>query len=155
MSEHSAKRVKVHVTLKNCVFAGESLWAESVGPDQYRIANIPFFAYAIHLGDVVEVERMDGLLEVRRVVARSGSETYRFLLDETDEKAAVAFTLPRLREMGFKLERARGGHFAGSIEASRREEVIKALDAMSERSELIYEISTSDSDTDFSPPAED
>jgi len=58
----------------------ESLWAERVGPGQFRILNSPFFLFGISAADVVEAEEgIDGL-RFRNIVSRGGHSTYRVFL---------------------------------------------------------------------------
>ena len=51
-------RVKVAVQLPpDSPSDKETLWAESVGPDLYRLDNIPFYAKGIALDDIVEASK--------------------------------------------------------------------------------------------------
>jgi hypothetical protein len=55
----------------------ETLSAEPVGPAQYRLDNVPFFAFNVSLRDVV-VARQDGdALVFVEVILRGGHSTYR------------------------------------------------------------------------------
>lgn len=154
MSQPDPKSARVHVALRNAVVAGESFHAVEVGPNQYRLQNIPFFAYGLNLDDVVEAVRIDGVLEIQRVVTRSGNDTYRFILEGPDLKGDVATGVDKLRKLGFKLERAQSGLFSGSALVSDRDKILAALEVMSAADELHYELAISDGDTDFSPPPE-
>jgi hypothetical protein len=63
----------------------ETLWANAVGPGQYALDNLPWFAYGVSLGDVVEAgpdaEGGGGrVLTFRRVVRKSGNRTVRVIL---------------------------------------------------------------------------
>ena len=63
--------------------ATESLWAEALGDNQYRIKNVPFYANGISFDDVIEVSHDSDQLFVKSIVTRSGHSTYRiFLLNE-------------------------------------------------------------------------
>jgi hypothetical protein len=73
----------------------ESLWAESLGNDLYRLRNSPWFAFGLHFHDVVRAVP-DGpgeLPRVREVVRRSGHKTLRVLfdgaVDEPDRKVML------------------------------------------------------------------
>lgn len=48
----------------------ECVWAEPVGDDRYRIANVPFFAHDVGLHDVVLALEVDDHLELVEVVER-------------------------------------------------------------------------------------
>jgi hypothetical protein len=72
----------------------ETLWAEPVGPDLYRLDNSPFWAYGVSWLDVVEAHPdPDGMLRMTRVVEKSGHRTVRVILtrgvDESPEAQAV------------------------------------------------------------------
>lgn len=58
--------------------AVETMWAESLGGDRYRLQSVPFYAYGLSFDDVVEARKTGGWLVVRAVVARGGHSTYRF-----------------------------------------------------------------------------
>src|SRR4029453_5700174 len=57
--------------------SAETLWATALGNAAYRIANIPFFARGVSLGDVVETKMIDGLPTFARVRQRGGHATLR------------------------------------------------------------------------------
>lgn len=61
----------------------ETLGAVALGDGRYRIDNVPFFAYNVSLGDVVEA-RGKRLPRVRRVVEKSGHRTVRVVLPEEE-----------------------------------------------------------------------
>lgn len=58
----------------------ETLWAEPVGDDRYRLQNVPFYAYGISFDDVVKATAIGGQLIVQDVVERGGHSTYRIFL---------------------------------------------------------------------------
>src|SRR4026208_1081710 len=59
----------------------ETLWAEPVGVNQYRLDNSPFFAYGVSWQDVIEaVPGESGMPIMRRVIAKSGHRTIRIIL---------------------------------------------------------------------------
>ena len=60
----------------------ETLWAERVGPDLYRLDNSPFWAYGVSWLDVVEAHPgPDGQLVMSRVVDKAGHRTVRVMFD--------------------------------------------------------------------------
>lgn len=66
----------------------ETLWAERVGPDQYRLLNSPFWAYSVSWLDVVEaLPDAEGVLTFVRVVEKSGHRTVRIILDPPVDKS--------------------------------------------------------------------
>lgn len=58
----------------------ESLWAEQVAPDQFRILNSPFFVFGVSADDIVSAIEKDHVLEFQNVIARGGHSTYRLFL---------------------------------------------------------------------------
>jgi hypothetical protein len=58
----------------------ETLWAEPVGRDRYRLQNVPFHAFGLSFDDVVLAKAADGQLLVEKVVGPGGHSTYRLIL---------------------------------------------------------------------------
>jgi hypothetical protein len=76
-------RVKIRILLDSANQQGiksESVWAEFVGPDQYRVLNSPFYFFGLSAEDIVKADRTAGSLEFRGVIARGGHSTYRVFL---------------------------------------------------------------------------
>ena len=81
-------------------------WAKQVGDNLYELDSLPWYAYGVSCGDVVEaIPAEDGLPEFRRLVRKSGNRTVRVILkppahESTDSKAI----LDRLVSMGCDYE---------------------------------------------------
>jgi hypothetical protein len=61
----------------------ETLWAERVGPDLYRLDNYPWYAYGVSWKDIVEAHPdADGMLVMSRVAEKSGHRTIRVIFKE-------------------------------------------------------------------------
>ena len=60
----------------------ETLWAEPVEGDLYRIRNVPIYVYGFSEYDVVSATRRDDRLMVTGVASRNGHFTYRVFLPE-------------------------------------------------------------------------
>ena len=60
----------------------EHLWGRRLEESLYALDNTPFFARGVSFGDVVRVERRDGLNIYREVVQPSGHSTLRVILFE-------------------------------------------------------------------------
>jgi hypothetical protein len=88
----------------------ETMWAESLGEDRYRLRNSPFYARGFSFLDVVFAEpQTDGFPVVRRVVVRSGHSTYQVLVAEgMDTSTEVQSHLERLAALKCTFERANG-----------------------------------------------
>lgn len=61
----------------------ETLWAYDLGSDQYRLDNLPFYAYSVSLEDVVYAphDTAEGLPTFKRVISKSGNRTVRIAFD--------------------------------------------------------------------------
>lgn len=56
----------------------EQLWARKVDGNRFELCCIPFFAYGLALGDIVETDSLDSKkYVVTGVVSRSGRSTFR------------------------------------------------------------------------------
>jgi len=82
------KEVKINIVYND--FEGkpqiESVWAEKID-DNYKITNIPFFAYNIAYGDIVSVEEEDGQLYFDELIEPSGHSTIQMIItDKNDVK---------------------------------------------------------------------
>jgi hypothetical protein len=88
------------------VMKTESLWAEPVGGDRYRLRNVPFLVFGFSEQDVITAEDDKGSLRVTGVAIRGGHSTYRLVLPEntTEEKFLQDWT--PLKELGCTYERA-------------------------------------------------
>ena len=86
--------------------ATESLWAEPLGANVYRVRNIPFYLYGFSQDDVVRAEESDGRLVVTGIVDRGGHSTYRIFLPEKTSEERFSKDWLRLGELGCTYERA-------------------------------------------------
>lgn len=83
----------------------ETLWTRCIGPNAYRIDNVPFFQDGVSMMDVVEaIADGDGMPYFTRVLRKSGHRTVRVLLEDDccDEDPFYA----RLVQLGCGVERA-------------------------------------------------
>lgn len=58
----------------------EGVWAERVGPDEFRILNSPFFAFGVSADDIVNAKQHSGNYKFDHVVRKGGHSTYRIFL---------------------------------------------------------------------------
>jgi hypothetical protein len=89
----------------------ETLWAFDLGGGQYRLDNLPWYAYRVSLADVVEAAPDDlGQLHMLRVVAKSGNRTLRLIFAgadlETDWPSEIREVMDWLVEHGCSYEGA-------------------------------------------------
>jgi len=67
--------------------SSESVWAESLGNDLYRLDNIPFFARGVALEDILEAKPLNEELVFRKVHRHAGHSTYRIIPRNVTESA--------------------------------------------------------------------
>jgi Domain of unknown function (DUF4265) len=86
----------------------ETMWAEPLGEDRYRLRNSPFYARGFSFLDVVIAERQtDGFPVVRRPLVRSGHSTYQLVVPGgIDASADFRSYAARLLELRRTFERA-------------------------------------------------
>jgi Domain of unknown function (DUF4265) len=96
----------------------ETLWATSLGEDQYKIDNSPFYAYGVSWEDVVyaPVDPEDGRPTFVRVVSKAGNRTVRVIFDppvqEGNESDRV---LQGLVALGCTYEGANRGYMSVNV----------------------------------------
>ena len=112
--------IKVHVDLPNNEeVGGESLWAENLGNDLYRIRNVPFYSYGINFYDIVyaKSESEDLKPSVIKIEEPSGHKTLRVIFtDDSSEKERIK-KLKELNKYKAFHENANGLLFAIDVEA--------------------------------------
>lgn len=99
---------KLYVDLPNhWVAASESMWAESLGNDLYRIRNVPFFAYGLNFYDVVRAtsDSPDLNPEIREVVESSGHKTLRLIFNPVVDREKQVALLNELKKFKAGYER--------------------------------------------------
>lgn len=69
--------------------ATETMWAEPLGEDRFRLKNVPFYAYGISYDDVIVARKSGQETLSERVIERSGHSTYRIFV--TDEETLQKF----------------------------------------------------------------
>ena len=110
---------KVHIDLPNhWATGGEAMWATLLGGNRYRIENVPFYAYNLNYGDVVEAvaSAPDRKPSVMRVVARSGHRTIRVFFKEATEENERLTRLKSLGDLKVTFERCNDRYFALDLE---------------------------------------
>ena len=110
---------KLHLELpQHWATGGESLWAEELGSDLYRIRNVPFFAYGLSFCDVVRAtaDSPDLKPEIREIVEPSGHKTLRLFFSESVDRDEQIKLLESLHQYKAYYERANDIHVAIDIE---------------------------------------
>lgn len=110
---------KVHIDLPlHWGTGGESLWAEKLGGNLFKIRNVPFFAYGLNFADIVRAtaDAPDLKPEVREVVEPSGHRTMRVFFESSCLEEERAELLGQLNRYQAYFERATASLFAIDIE---------------------------------------
>jgi hypothetical protein len=96
-------------------YASETLWAEHVVEDHFRIMNVPFLAKELSFGDVVRGRLGSGGIELAELATRGGHSTYRFVLSPgtTDDRWRPFWV--QLEALGCTFERATDRLFAVDV----------------------------------------
>jgi hypothetical protein len=69
----------------------ESVWAEQISDNHFRVLNSPFYIFGISFEDEVEAEPFGAVFKFVRVVQRSGRSTYRIILQGENTIAGDEF----------------------------------------------------------------
>lgn len=80
----------------------EQIWARRLGEHTFEICCVPFFAYGMALGDVVET---NGAHVIRRVINRSGHRTVRIWLGDSSSAAAREEVQKAVSSLKINIER--------------------------------------------------
>ncbi|HEY7369233.1 MAG TPA: DUF4265 domain-containing protein [Thermoanaerobaculia bacterium] len=142
-ADEPEKLAKIVVDLPNhWAAAGEGLWARDLGDGSYEIRNIPFHAYGLNLGDIVEAsaERPDLKPVVRRVVRSGGHRTLRVRFEKTVPEQTRLMLLRKRNRHKASFERGTDTYFAIDIEPDGDyDAVCKQLEIWLEKNLLAYE----------------
>lgn len=113
----------------------EQLWARRIGDGRHELCCIPFFAYDLALGDVVEVDA-DHL--VTRVVEPSGRYVFRVHFSRPDQPTDEV--IAELTGMGALVEWSSPSLVAvDARDQEHAQQVADVLQAREDRDELVYE----------------
>ncbi|AHM59309.1 hypothetical protein D770_05210 [Flammeovirgaceae bacterium 311] len=100
---------KIHIDLPNhWAIGGESMWAEPLGNDLYKIENVPFYAYGLNYQDIVRAtpEPDEQIPEIRELIESGGHRTFRILFKKEVDKEQQEKILDSFRELHVTYERA-------------------------------------------------
>lgn len=144
MEKRSPNLTKIVVDLPGhwAGFGGESVWAEPLGEDRYRLENVLFYAYGLNYHDVVLAKSPtpDRKPEVISVVEASGHETLRVLFKGDPPEHEQTPYLDEIRSFGVDIERSSSIHLALDIPPSSDLSAVRdRLDEWTERGIVEYE----------------
>ena len=111
--------MRMKIVLKEDAYV-ETPWAEVLGGDHYRLANIPFWKYDVPVGDVVEALPDDsGRPAFVRVIAKSGNRTVRVrLVPQMDVSSKSRAVIDELVRLGCDFEGMHPGYIAVNVPPS-------------------------------------
>lgn len=128
--KNDSELIKIHVDLPNNEdVGGESMWAEDLGNDLYRIRNTPFNAYGINFYDIVYAKAKSKELKpsIIKVHKYMGHKTLRIIfLDDSSTEERVS-RLKTLSEYKAYFENADDISFAIDIEPEGNYEAVYDL----------------------------
>jgi len=134
---------KVHVDLPNhWATGGESLWARPIGYERFAIQNVPFYAYDLNFGDIVEARAAAPDLKpsVLRVIERSGHRTIRVFFQDGVTEDERLRNLESLNELHVSFERCSERYFVLDLAPEANIDAVRdRLDEFAERGVLEYE----------------
>ena len=110
----------------------ETLWAIARGDRRYELDNLPWFAYGISVGDVVDAAPdEDGTLVFQRILEKSGNRTVRVMLEQMESSDQLTFesqrTLDQLQAAGCDYEGMNRRLFAINVPPGVALETVAAL----------------------------
>jgi len=110
--------------------ATESIWAEPIGNDQYRLDNVPFYVYGVGYNDIVIAIFINGLFTVQQVAQHRGHSTYRIILSENITENDFKISWQPLEKLDCTYEKATKRLFA--IDVPPKTDIYKVYSALEE-----------------------
>jgi hypothetical protein len=130
------RRVKITIPLEND--HAEILWANEITSLRFEIDNIPYFAYELSLGDIVEAKSNDsGVLTFTRTLIKKGNHTIRLLFKKSADTPKAKKLLGSLVEMGCGFEGAKRRLVAVNVPSSVL--LNDVVEMLNKRSDLEWE----------------
>jgi len=74
-------KIAFHVT-DNRLGDTETMWAEVLGPNRYRLDNIPLLVDGVSLADIVDATMDAGRLKFSQLIEHKGHSTYRLMVSQ-------------------------------------------------------------------------
>ena len=129
---------------------GESLWAEPLGNDLYRLRNTPWYVSDVNFLDVVRAvpQEPGHLPTIVEVVERSGHETFRVLFDPAVTNDEITQMLATLNDAAVNYEGSDGRFYALDVRPEADYQAVSdLLRRLEAKGRLNYETGTSSPDT--------
>jgi hypothetical protein len=147
MSDASAPTAKVlfRVPEEDGSSQTETLWAISLGNDEYKLDNSPFYAYSVSWDDIVYApyDPAEEFPTYQRVVKKSGNRTVRVIFEPPVEEGNTSDqVLQGLVALGCSYEGANRGYMSinipPEIELNQIREYLVAREAQWEHADPSY-----------------
>lgn len=116
MADRPHIKIEIRAEVEDDVYV-ETPWAVPLGNNRYRLDNIPFYAYGLSWGDVVEAEPREHEQPLfSKVVEKSGHKTMRVILDPpADQSEDSQAVLSMLQKLGCTYEGVNNVYIAVDI----------------------------------------
>jgi hypothetical protein len=105
----------------------ETMWAERVGADRFRLANTPFWVRDLSFRDVVFARVRRGILTYAGVSLRGGHSTCWMVIRVARTDEAFVRRWARLHELGCRYEGAGGRTFAIDVPPEAPFDLVESL----------------------------
>jgi hypothetical protein len=139
--EPGLERIRIQLAA-DAPFRFESLWAEPLGDDRYRLRNTPFVAKDLNFHDIVRAtsQAPNELPSINKVVERSGHKTLRIFFADEQLPSTIDEVLRKLNEMNANYEKGKDRFYAVDVrpEADYRS-VCDYLWTLQQQAVLAYE----------------
>lgn len=99
-------------------YATETVWAEKISEDVFKIRNVPFYAKDLSVEDEIMVEHRGENYYSKFIVKRSGHSTYRIFLNERTTADIFRKYWEPLENIGCSYEKGQGRLFAIDVPPS-------------------------------------
>ncbi len=101
-------KIRFDLQRQDAGISGETVWAERVGQDLYRLRNIPFHTFGFAFGDIVRTAERDGWPTVVGLAQDGGNYAVRIMFAVDSESLQAQEVLRELRSVGCTFEMASG-----------------------------------------------
>ncbi len=99
-------KIRFDLQGQGAAVGGETVWAEQVGPDLYRLRNIPFNAFGFAFGDIVRTVERDGWPTVMGPAQHGSHYVVRIMFAVDSENPPAQEVLRELTSVGCTFEMA-------------------------------------------------
>lgn len=105
-SPHGLVEVTFDLEDQDLPYVTETVWAEPLGKDLYRLRNVPYIIRGFSEQDIVTAVDDDGRLKVTGRATSGGHSAYRIYLQEDSTRVDFASAWVPLKSLGCTYERA-------------------------------------------------